>query len=250
MPVYRLLIAYDGSGFHGYARQPNVRTVQGDLETALSRLFSEVETSVAGRTDRGVHASGQVVSFSSDDDVDHGLIVRSLNRQLAPEIAVLHAGEAAPDFSARFSAKARSYIYRVLNRAVPDPFLAATTWQVEWPLDVDLMNAAAASFVGLQDFASLCRRAGERSTVREVRRAEWTRTSDLLEYHVAASSFCHQMVRSMVALCVDVGRGKIDVETVPGMLAAHDRSAARGAAPPPRAHPRRRGVLAVQSLGC
>ena len=232
MPVYRLLIAYDGTGFHGYARQPTVRTVQGELETALARLFGEVETSVAGRTDRGVHATGQVVSFSSDDDVDHGLIVRSLNRQLAPEIAVLDAGEAAPDFSARFSAKEREYVYRILARHVPDPFLASTSWHVQWPLDVDLMNVVAASFVGTQDFASLCRKAPGRSSVRQVRLAEWIHTGDLLEFRVTASSFCHQMVRSMVAICVDVGRGKIDVETVPDMLAARDRSAARGAAPP------------------
>ena len=232
MPVYRLLIAYDGTGFHGYARQPKVRTVQGVLETALARLFGDVETVVAGRTDKGVHAAGQVVSFSSDRVVDHDLIGRSLNGQLGPEIAVLDVGHAAETFSARFSATERAYVYRVLNRAAPDPFLASTTWHVDWPLDVDLMNCAGAAFVGEHDFASLCRKAGDRSTVRDVRSAEWLRRGELLEFHVAASSFCHQMVRSMVAVCVDVGRGKIAATEVPGILAAKDRHAARGAAPP------------------
>jgi len=232
MPTYRLLIAYDGSRFHGYARQPEVRTVQGDLETALFRLVGPVETSVAGRTDKGVHASGQAVSFETEAAIDRRRAVRSLNRQLAPEVAVLDLSEVPDGFSARFSAKERAYVYRILNRESPDPFLATTAWHVEAPLDMGSMNEVAASFLGMRDFASLCRRAGQRSTVRDVRRAEWRRDGDLLEYHVAASSFCHQMVRSMVAICVDVGRGKLDAAAVPGILAAMDRHVARGAAPP------------------
>ncbi len=225
-------VAYDGSRFHGYARQPEVRTVQGDLEDALFRLVGEVETAVAGRTDKGVHATGQVVSFATDDEIDVKRVVRSLNRQLAPEIAVSDLEPALEGFSARFSAKERRYVYRILNRVAPDPFRATTTWHYEVPLEVDEMNRAAAAFVGEQDFASLCRRSGDRSTVREVRSAGWRRNGDVLEYHVAASSFCHQMVRSMVAICVDVGRGKIAADSVPAMLEAKDRHAARGAAPP------------------
>lgn len=232
MSTYRMRVAYDGGAFHGYARQPQVRTVQGDIEDALFRLLGKVETAVAGRTDKGVHAAGQVLSFAVDDEIDVDRVVRSLNRQLAPEIAVLVV-EAAPDeFSARFSAKERRYVYRILNREAPDPFLAATTWHYEVPLDIGEMNRAAAAFLGEQDFASLCRKAGDHSTVRDVRRAEWRRDGDLLEFHVAASSFCHQMVRSMVAICVDVGRGKIAAEVVPAMLGARDRHAGRGAAPP------------------
>jgi tRNA pseudouridine38-40 synthase len=232
MPIYRLLIAYDGTGFHGYARQPNLRTVQGELEAALRPFVGEVETSVAGRTDKGVHASGQVVSFGSDAAIDAARIMRSLNRRLAPEIAVLEIGPAPDGFSARFSAKERRYVYRILNREAPDPFLATTVWHVTWPLDVDQMSRAAAAFVGERDFASLCRKKGDRSTVRDVRRAEWTRLGDVVQFHVAASSFCHQMVRSMVAICVDVGRGKIGAAAVPDILAAQDRHAGRGAAPP------------------
>jgi tRNA pseudouridine38-40 synthase len=232
MPVYRLLLAYDGTRFHGYARQPNVRTVQGELEGALGTFVGDVDTSVAGRTDKGVHATGQVVSFHTETDLDHRSIARSLNRRLGPEIVVLDVERAGDDFSARFSAKGRAYVYRILNREAPDPFLATTTWHVLWPLDVPLMNRAAAAFLGERDFASLCRKAGDRSTVRDVRRADWRRRGDLLEFHVAASSFCHQMVRSMVAICVDVGRAKISAESVPAILSAEDRHAGRGAAPP------------------
>jgi tRNA pseudouridine38-40 synthase len=227
-----MCFAYNGSQFHGYARQPEVRTVQGELEGALFRLVGEVETAVAGRTDKGVHAAGQVISFSTDAPVDRRRVIRSLNRQLAPEIAVLELTVVPDEFSARFSAKERRYVYRILNREVPDPFLAATSWHCEVSLDIDAMNTAAASLLGQQDFASLCRKSGDRSTVRLVRAAEWRRDGDVLEFHVAASSFCHQMVRSMVAICVDVGRGKIAADSVAGILEARDRHAARGAAPP------------------
>ena len=209
MTTYRIDLAYDGSGFHGYARQPNVRTVQGELESALFRLTGEVETTVAGRTDRGVHATAQVVSFDSEEALDTQRIVRSLNRQLAPEIAVSSMATAADGFSARFSAKGRAYTYRLLNRETPDPFLAATSWHYETPVSVLRMNEAMTQLVGEHDFASFCRKAGDRSTVRRLDRAEWSEQgSGLLAFDVAASSFCHQMVRSLVALSVEIGRGR------------------------------------------
>ena len=233
MPTYRLDLAYNGSGFHGYARQPNVRTVQGVLEDALFRIVDPVETTVAGRTDKGVHARAQVVSFSTDADLDTDRLVRSLNRQLAPEVAVSRIDQVADGFSARFDATERAYTYLVLNGEIPDPFLAPISWQYPTPLDIGHMNTAAGHFVGEHDFASLCRKAGERSTVRLVRSAEWSlRDGNLLAFDVAASSFCHQMVRSMVALCVEVGRGRVEPGAVPSILDARDRHTAKGAAPP------------------
>ena len=231
MPTYKLVIAYDGAGFHGYARQPGVRTVQGELETALAPHTGPVDSVVAGRTDKGVHAAGQVVSFTCSEAVDPARLARSLNSRLGPEVAVLDVSEVDAGFSARFDAIERSYEYRVLNREVPDPFLAATSWHVDAPLDLEAMNVAAGAFVGERDFASLCRKAAERATVREVRSATWRREGDLVVYAVTASSFCHQMVRSMVAICVDVGRGVVAAAAVPAILEARDRHAARGAAP-------------------
>ena len=233
MPTYRLDVAYDGSGFHGYARQPGVRTVQGDLEAALFVHTGRVETFVAGRTDKGVHAVGQVVSFSTTNDVDRDRVMRSLNRRLGPEIAALSLAAAPDGFHARFSATGRSYRYVLLTRGAPDPFLARTSWHYPQPLDIDAMNEAADFFVGVHDFASLCRRAGDASTVRNVHAATWAEIEPgIVEYRVEASSFCHQMVRSMVSVGVDVGRGKVEAAEVPAMLAALDRNASRGAAPP------------------
>ena len=233
MTVYRIDLAYDGSGFHGYARQPGLRTVQGELEAALAPFIGGVETFVAGRTDRGVHATGQVASFEVDAVLDTARVRRSLNARLAPEIAVSAVSEAPPGFHARFSATGRSYTYLIIDGEVPDPFLAATSWHLGSALDEALMSRAAAHLVGEHDFSSLCRRSGDRSLVRRVEHAAWSRRRpDLVALDISASSFCHQMVRSVVALCVDVGRGRIDPDSVPAVLAALDRHAARGAAPP------------------
>ncbi len=233
MTTYRLDLAYDGTDFHGYARQPAVRTIQGELEAALERHIGSVETFVAGRTDRGVHATGQVASFATDAAVDPDRLRRSLNRMLGPEIAVLDLRSAGPGFHARFSATGRAYTYLVLDREPPDPFLARTAWHYGRPLHGDRMAAAAVHFVGEHDFASFCRAAEGRSTVRLVRVATWRRIREgLLAFDVAATSFCHQMVRSMVALSVEVGRGRVEPDTVPAIIAARDRAAARGAAPP------------------
>ena len=233
MPVYRIDLAYDGTRFHGYARQPHMRTVQGVLEDALEVLTGPVQTFVAGRTDRGVHAAAQVVSFATDTPVDTALIQRSLNRRLGPEMAVLACAEVDANFHARFSATGRAYTYLVLDRESPDPFLAATSWHFGRRLDEGLMNRAAEHLVGEHDFASFCRRAVARSTTREVRSAVWSRRrSDLLAFDVEASSFCHQMVRSLVALLVEVGRGRVPPDAVAGILATRDREVAKGAAPP------------------
>lgn len=232
MTTYRIDLAYDGSGFHGYARQPDVRTVQGELEEALFRLTGEVETAVAGRTDRGVHAMAQVVSFDADSGLDTDSVVRSLNRQLAPEIGVSSVAVAPDGFNARFSATGRAYTYLLLNRPTPNPFLAATSWHYETPVDLNRMNEGMGHLVGEHDFAAFCRKAGNRSTVRRLDFAQWSQRGDgLLAFGVAASSFCHQMVRSLVALSVEIGRDRIQPDTVPEILASKDRQMAKGASP-------------------
>ncbi len=231
MPTYRLDIAYDGSGFHGYATQPKVRTIQAVLEDALFRITGEVETAVAGRTDKGVHASGQVVSFRCGSELDERRALRSLNRQLAPEIAVLSVATVSDDFHARFSATGRRYLYRIVNRLAADPFLAAYAWHYRHALDEEVMNAAVQPLVGEHDFASFCKRS-DQPTVRVVRRVQWSRGGDLVELEIEASAFCHQMVRSVVAASVEVGRGKLPADALGSILAARDRAAGRGAAPP------------------
>lgn len=224
-------LAYDGSRFHGYARQPRVRTIQSVLEEALFRFTGEVETAVAGRTDKGVHASAQVVSFRCESELDVRRVLRSLNRQLSPEMAALSLVVVGDDFHARFSATGRRYLYRIVNGLAPDPFLAAFSWHYPRRLDDAAMDAAVQPLVGEHDFASFCKRS-DQPTVRVVRLARWARASDLVELTIEASAFCHQMVRSVVAACVDVGRGKLPIDALEAMLGARDRGSGRGVAPP------------------
>jgi tRNA pseudouridine38-40 synthase len=232
MPVYRIDLAYDGSGFRGYAANPGVRTVQGELEQVLAVVLRhEVPTVVAGRTDAGVHARGQVLSFSVEEPVDMARLQRAVNRRLAPEIVVKSISEAAAGFSARFSAWSRTYRYMVDDAEVPDPARRWTAWHVPGLLDVGAMDEAAACLVGEHDFASLCRAAEGKTTTRVVHTASWWR-EEVVVFEVSAASFCHQMVRSMVALCVEVGRGRLEVPQVLVILEERDRNAARGAAPP------------------
>jgi tRNA pseudouridine38-40 synthase len=228
--TYRLELAYDGSRFHGYARQPDVRTVQGDLEAALAPWTGGVDTFVAGRTDRGVHASGQVVSFTCDA-IDTNRVMRSLNTQLSPEVAVLRIVETDAEFHARFSATGRSYRYVILNTPVHDPLRARIAWNVSEPLDVMGMNHAVQCLVGEHDFAAFCRRSGDTSLVRLVRWAGWGSSEDIVELSIGATSFCHQMVRSIVAVSVEVGRGRMTATDVREILDGGDRSRAKGTAP-------------------
>lgn len=232
MSVYRIDFAYDGSGFRGYARQLNVRTVEEDLETALHRIVPGVRTVVAGRTDAGVHADGQVASFETDQSIDVTRLGRSLNKMLNPEIAIQAISSAPEGFSARFSAVSRTYRYRIDNGPVLDPHWRHRAWHIAHTLDLEAMNSAAQHFVGLHDFAAFCRAAERRSTIRTVLKAEWTRTDErMVEFEVLASSFCHQMVRGLVAVCVDVGRGNVDPAGIPDLIESRDRSTTGGAAP-------------------
>jgi len=234
MPTYRLDLAYDGSGFRGYAANAGVRTVQGRLEDALATVLRHpVETAVAGRTDAGVHARGQVVSVSLAAAIDPARLQRALNRLLAPEVVIRSLAEAPDGFDARRSALWRSYRYAIDDGPVPDPARRWSVWHVAGPLDAAAMDRAAQAFVGEHDFASLCRTVEGGSTVRRVLAAAWQRADDgLLTFTVSARAFCHQMVRSIVALCVEVGRGRLDAAAIAGIIEARDRNAARGVAPP------------------
>jgi tRNA pseudouridine38-40 synthase len=230
----RLVVSYLGTGFHGFVVQPGLTTVAGALTAALERqLRHTVELVVAGRTDAGVHARGQVVSFDARADVDLVRMQRNLNRTLRPAIAVRSAETVAGDFSARYSATGRRYRYTVCNRPVADPFTAGWTWHVEAPLDLAGMRLACDPLYGEQDFSSFCRRPPTGSLVRLVREARWVDEGDgMLRFEIEASSFCHQMVRSVVGTLVEVGRGKRRAGDMAGIIRARDRSVAAPPAPP------------------
>ena len=233
MPVTRLDIAYEGTGFRGYARQEGERTVQGELEAALATLLGgTVATSVAGRTDAGVHAVGQVVSFRTDEAVDLDRLRRGLNGILGPEIAVKEAALAADDFDARFSAIWRRYRYRLDTRHGPDPLERRFTWHVGRPLDLVAMGSAAGALTGEHDFTSFCRKVEGRSNVRRLSELDLLEDDGVITVWARANAFCHQMVRSMVGHLYDVGRGFSDPATTPEVLAARDRSRVATVAPP------------------
>ncbi len=233
MPVVRLEVAYDGTGFRGFARQPGVPTVQGALEEALAQVLGETVVTVgAGRTDAGVHARAQVVSFAVEGPVDTVRWQRSLNGILHPAIVVREANLAPDDFDARRSARWRAYRYQILNTLHPDPLRRWFIWHVPPPLDVEAMNQAAACFVGSHDFAAFCRRPQQGETIRTVIDSEWRRQADLVIFAIKAVAFCHQMVRSLVGFMVEVGRGKRQAETAARVLAQGDRGQAGQMAPP------------------
>ena len=236
----RMTVAYDGSGFHGFAPNPGVATVGGTLAGALARVLRhDVELTCAGRTDTGVHAWGQVVSFDADPDrYDPLTLQRSLNRQCGPAIVVRDVGTVGDDFDARRSAAGRTYRYTIVNRPVPDPFLAHIAWHVDEQLDLDLLRLGCDPLIGEHDFAAFCRRArlrdgGEASLVRTVRRAEWTDLGEgVLRFEIEANAFCHQMIRSVVGTLVDVGVARKHAGELLGIIAGRDRAKASSLAPP------------------
>ena len=239
----RLTVAYDGGGFHGFWPNAGVITVGGTLQEVLERVLDQpVAMTCAGRTDTGVHAWGQVVTFDVDRaeaELDLPGLQHALNGLCGPAIAVREAAVVATDFDARSSATARVYRYTVLNRPVPDPFLAATTWHVPRPLDLALLRLGCDGLIGEHDFSSFCRvpppmaSGVPRSLVRRVVDARWHDLGDgVLRFDIESSSFCHQMVRSVVGTLVAMGEGRLRPGEMLGIIAARDRHAVPQLAPP------------------
>lgn len=237
----RLLVAYDGTPFAGFARNEGVRTVAGDLEAHLSKVLREpIVVTGAGRTDRGVHAWGQVVTFDTRSErLDLTRLRKSVNSVLGPHIVVREAAIVSSDFDARFSARWRRYHYTILRTETPNPFLAATTWHLSIPLDLDAMRAGAQHLVGQHDFSSFCRRppsgpgGAARSLERTVLDVSWQELAEQRwRMEITAGAFCHQMVRAITGTLVDVGRGRFAPDDVASILAARDRNAAGRLAPP------------------
>jgi tRNA pseudouridine38-40 synthase len=244
-----LTIAYDGTDFRGLAESNGVRTVMGELRSTLEQVLQvDLDLTVAGRTDAGVHGWGQVVTGRFPVGLDRERLQRSVNQMCAPSIAIREIAWVADSFDARFSATSRAYRYDVWNHPQPNPLCARTSWHVPHPLDVDGMNEAARVLIGQHDFASFCRRAKpregfpEKSLVRILQVARWHRVetdhggergdSPLLRFDIAATSFCHQMVRSIVGTLIEVGRGRRSADSVAHTLDAQHRSSAGPVAPP------------------
>ena len=231
----RMTVAYDGTDFHGFAANQGVVTVGGTLAEALERVLGQpVELACAGRTDAGVHAWGQVVSFDAPaPGLDPVQLARAVTRLCGGPIVVRRAEVAEPGFHARFSATSRVYRYTVRNDPVPDPFTRRISWHVEAPLDLERMRLGCDPLIGSHDFSSFCRmprvRPGQPppSLVRRVVDARWDDLEDgNLRFTIEANAFCHQMVRSLVGLLVDLGLGRRRSGDVATILRAGDRHAA------------------------
>ena len=230
---FALGIEYDGSGYCGWQTQPHAPSVQDALELALSRVADgSVATVAAGRTDTGVHATGQVIHFDSAAPRSPRAWLMGANSNLPGDIVVRWAVAAPPDFHARYSATGRCYRYVILNRAVRSALDRHRSWWIHGPLDVDSMRAAAAHLLGRHDFsafrASACQAKGP---VRELRRLAIERSGDRIVVVCEANAFLHHMVRNIVGSLVRVGRGEESPDWVARLLHARDRRLAGMTAP-------------------
>lgn len=234
MRVIKLVLEYDGSGFAGWQAQPEQRTVQGELEAALGRLTGEtVRVIASGRTDAGVHARGQVVSFQSSSRLEAGVFERGLNALLPRDVAVLSAREMGPEFHARRAARGKTYTYQVLDRPGRPALLGPRAWHVPGRLDVAAMRRAAALLIGTHDFESFRSASCEMgSAVRDLRRIEIYRNQQgALVIEMRASAFLKQMARAIVGTLVEVGLHKREAGDLSAVLAARDRKRAGATAP-------------------
>jgi tRNA pseudouridine38-40 synthase len=228
----RLVVAYDGAPFSGFARQRDRRTVQGELEDALTRLARQpVRTVGAGRTDAGVHARGQVVHADVPPRLDPDRVRRALNGRLGPAVTVGEAAWAPPGFDARLSARRRTYVYRIDDSGAPDPLVRGFVLAWPRPLDLPRMREAARPLLGEHDFTAFCRSRRGTTTTRRLRSLGIRRLRGLVEVRLVADAFCWQMVRGVVGHLLLVGDGRRDPASTAEVLAAADRSRAGNIAP-------------------
>ena len=252
----KLILSYDGSEFAGWQVQLERATIQGTLASAIGRLTGEnVLPQGSGRTDAGVHALAQVATFQTSSSIPTENWIKALNDILPPAIRVLEVAEAAPDFHARKSAHAKTYVYRMYRGAICPPFLARYVWHYPFPLNESAMADAARLVVGEHNFISFAasdpersermaafenlshgehggtRGKGQGSNLRTIFSSCWTRTGDEFVYSVRGSGFLHHMVRNLVGTFLLVGKGTLTAEDFGGIISARDRSAAGATAP-------------------
>lgn len=234
MPRYRLTLEYDGSGYNGFQAQTDQPTVQGAVERAITAFCGEtVRIAAAGRTDAGVHATGQVIGVDLQKAWPAQTVMNALNAHMVGEaVSVLHCVEAEPDWHARFSATGRRYLYRILNRAGPPALDRGKVWHIRKRMDEEAMHDAAQALVGLHDFTTFrdvnCQ---SKSPLKTLDVARIFRNGDEVYLQFEARSFLHRQVRSMTGTLAEVGLGRWAVEDVAAALAAKDRAACGPVAP-------------------
>ena len=235
----KLVLSYDGADFSGWQVQPDAATIQGTVATAIGRLTGEnVLPQGSGRTDAGVHALGQVASFSLAAPIPAENMVVALNDILPGSIRVLEAAEVAADFHARKAARAKTYRYRIFRGDICSPFLARYVWHYPYPLNEDAMRVCAKYVVGEHDFTSFAavdpergREGAELSNARTIFCSTWERNGDEFVYTVRGNGFLHHMVRNLVGTFILIGKGTLKSQELPRILEARNRAAAGATAP-------------------
>ena len=233
---FAAVLEYDGTAYHGWQLQKDVPTVQGAVEQALGRILGRpTRVHGAGRTDAGVHAVGQVAHFETDWTSEPAQLQRACNALLPPDIAVRRLSRVSPDFHARHSATAKTYIYTIFNSSLRSPMLRWFAWHVPYALDISLMNQAASSLEGTHDFAAFGSPTdGTPSTARTMLYARWAAddSEGLLSFSIRGTGFLRYMVRSLVGTLVQVGNGKLTPRQFADILQSRDRSQAGPTARP------------------
>lgn len=234
MKRYKMIVAYDGTNYNGFARQPEVTTIQGMLEKAISKITQEeVLTLGAGRTDRGVHAMGQCVTFDSETKIPVFKLARAINSQLPPDIVVQSVEEVDSSFHPRFGAKRKTYRYKLLNTPVPDPFNYRYALHYPYPLDVEKMQEAANHMVGEHDFACFCASGSTvKDTVREIYSIEVKREGNLVWVDVCGNGFLYNMVRIIIGTLLYANEGKLSTAEISEIIQGKDRKKAGPTVPP------------------
>jgi tRNA pseudouridine38-40 synthase len=240
---WKLTLAYDGTDFHGWQVQPGHCTIQGELAGAIERVTGEhLLPQGSGRTDAGVHARAQVASFELAAPIPPSNLLRALNRTLPSPIRVLSVEHAGREFHARHSVRAKTYEYRIFREEICPPWLARYVYALNWPLDAEKMQRAAALVAGEHDFSSFAATDPDLSTretgsdmppdnVRTIFSSSWSEENNLLVYNVRGNGFLHHMVRNLVGTFLDVGRGHIAPGEVTTILQQRSRTAAGATAP-------------------
>ena len=234
MPVFRCVVEYDGTDFHGFQYQPGRRTIAGELERALAQIFAEpVKLTGAGRTDAGVHARGQVISFRAERGFDAGRLVAALNGNLPRDISVRRADAVDDAFNARNSARARTYEYTIFAREQRSAYYARTSHHVYRALDLAKMRIAASALTGEHDFVAFCGSLPDNGiTVRTVAGVAIDERPPFIRIRITADGFLHRMVRITVGTLVEVAAGRRDPHDIARIIAAKDRTRAGYTAPP------------------
>ncbi len=249
MIAYRCVIEYDGTAFHGWQFQPGLRTVCGEVEAVLSGLFDEpVKITAAGRTDTGVHATGQVVSFDSERRFPIARLALALNARLPPDVSARDAAVAGDGFSARHDALSRTYEYLVLNRPTPSAAIARYAHHVWKPIDVPRFEHAAAALIGEFDFIAFCGNLPARGpTIRALLSIALERDGELVRIRIVGDGFLHRMVRITVGTLIEIATGRRDPDDIPRIIASRDRGVHRARLRPISHRRALRGLRLVSS---